>query len=480
MAVSRKTSRRQLVVCCVIVAASISCAGGALGHAGEPDPPPKQGQPPVPGDTFDNRIRLKGLELDQKAADLQLERERTKQLEAVLAVKERVVALEAQRRRDAAFELQQLQQKRQTLEARIEYARRTVLQSFDVYERGLIPNPPPTSKRTRSGKVIEGFFERSKRQREQKLYRLLEFREKSGGLIASGGALNFFVELCGPSAFAHDFYRTANKGKPDPNDNFLNQLVNQFLLQPAVLEQIRYQRGLTGPKLSGRLNQPPLDVNWPAILNRSLKKRTDDIERRREAVLLELKNKAGVSPETADGLLDAVRDLLTAMHGLEEALMQDIRKNGQNVRAQSDWLRYHSAEEHVRLLLAGAYRLIEAHTLADVSLPPLNDKGPATVEQLLTYMHQNNLRFSPADANGQTAYNTIFELMSRYYIDLRQLKLDTAQNEQRVEGLRAEEAEVKEVALGNRLDNLQQTEVDVARFKAMAAMSNALLGAIKD
>ena len=111
--------------------------------------------------------------------------------------------------------------------------------------------------------------------------------------------------------------------------------------------------------------------------------------------------------------------------------MQNIRKNGQNVRAQSDWLRYHSAEEHVRLLLAGAYRFIEAHTLADVSLPPLNDKGPATVEQLLTYMHQNSLRFSPADANGQTAYNTIFELMSRYYIDLRQLKLDTAQNEQR-------------------------------------------------
>ena len=95
MAVSRKTSRRQLVVCCAIVAASISCAGGALGHAGEPDPPPKQGQPPVPGDTFDNRIRLKGLELDQKAAELQLERERTKQMEAVLAVKERVVALEA-------------------------------------------------------------------------------------------------------------------------------------------------------------------------------------------------------------------------------------------------------------------------------------------------------------------------------------------------------------------------------------------------
>jgi hypothetical protein len=328
-------------------------------------------------------------------------------------------------------------------------------------------------------------FERSKRLREQMLYRLLQLRNQSGGLIANGDALNFFVELCGASAFAHTFYRTTSAGKKaqdDSADAFLSRLTDQYLLPPEVLRHIRYQRGLSGPKLSGRLNQDPLDVTWPAILKRSLSKRTDDIERRREEILRQLRANRAVSPEAADGLLDAVRDLLAAMHDEEEVLMQEIRRNGTNTRAQraqGDWLRYHAAEAHVRVLLAGAYRLIEARGIADVSVPPLDDKNGVTVEKLLTYMHENNLRFSPSDLNGQTAYNSIFELMSRYYIDLAQLKLQTAKDEQRVEVMRGEEAQVKEVMLGNKLDNLQQTEIELARLKAVAAMSTAVIGAIR-
>jgi hypothetical protein len=435
-----------------------------------------QADPPAPARSgFEESIR-------QKALELEFERERSRQQDAALAIREKVIDLESQRRRVAAYELEQLRHKRETLEARIDYARRSVLQSFDVYDRGLIPNRPSTAKRKRNGKEIEGSFERSKRLREQMLYRLLEFRGQSGGLIASGDALNFFLELSGPSAFAHTFYRTtkaASNSHDDPDEAFLSRITDQYLLPPEVLRHIRYQRGLSGPKLSGRLNQDPLDVNWPAILKRSLSKRTADIERRREEVLSQLRANRAVSPEAADGLLDAVRDLLTAMHEEEASLMQEIRRHGTNSRAQGDWLRYHAAEDHVRILLAGAFRLIEARGIADVSLPPLDDKKGVTVEKLLTYMHENNLRFSPSDSNGQTAYHSIYELMSRYYIDLRSLKLETAKNEQRVAALRVEEAQVKEVMLGNRLDNIQQTEIEVARFKAMAAMSSALLGAIR-
>jgi clan AA aspartic protease (TIGR02281 family) len=453
--------------------AALSISTTNLLHQAVAQPNQLPNQPPAPA----HNGFVQGIQ--QKTLELELERERAKREEAVLAIREKVIDLEAQRRRVAAHELEQLRRKRDTLEARIDYARRSVLQSFDVYDRGSFPTPS-TLKRTRSGKVIEGSFERSKRLREQMLYRLLQLRRESGGLIANGDALNFFLELCGPSAFAHTFYRTAKpagKAQADPDDAFLSQITDQFVLRPEVLRHIRYQRGLTGPKLSGRLNQDPLDVTWPAILKGSLSKKTGDIERRREEALKQLRENRTVSPEAADGLLDAVRDLLAGMHDEEESLMHEIRRNGRNSRAQRDWLRYNAAEAHVRVLLAGAYRLIEARGITDVILPPLDDKKGVTVEKLLTYMHENNLRFSPADLNGQPAYNSIFEVMSRYYIDLAQLKLQTAKDEHRVEALRQEEAQVKEVMLGNKLDNLQQTEIELARIKATAEIGRALIEA---
>ena len=469
----------RLVRCCSVAAAFALSVADLKCRADSEDQPPRQrttpSQPaPSLEDQFERGIR-------QKALDLDIQREQTRQLEATLAIRERVNQLESQRRRDAAAELDQLRSKRESLEKRIDYARRSVLQSFDVYDRGLIPTPTPSATPSRRSKrPRETSFERSNRLRAQMLHRLLVFRGESAGLIANGDALNFFVELCGPSAFAHTFVRAANpQGKaPNPDDAFLSQITDQFKLPPDVLRHIRYQRGMSGPKLSGRLNQDPLDVNWPAILKRSLRNRTDDIERRREQVLKELRQNRPVPPEIADALLDAVRDLLTAIYHEEESLMQEIRRNGRNTPAQADWLRYHAAEAPVRVLLAGAYRLIEAREIADVSLPPLNVKNGVTVENLLTYMHENNLRFSPADLNGQPAYNSIFELMSRYYIDLSALKLETVKNEQRVEVMHAQEAQVKEVMLGNQLDNVQRTEIEVARLKASAAMSAALLGAI--
>jgi clan AA aspartic protease (TIGR02281 family) len=414
-------------------------------------------EPPAPA----HNGWLQGIQ--QTALELDLQRKLSEREDAALRIREKVIDLEDQRRQVAARELAQLRQKREGLEARIEYARRCVLQSFDVYDRGLVPYPTAVSQR----------FQRAKRLREQMLHRLLEFRRESGGLVASGDALNFFLELCGPTAFAHTFIR-AGKAQAGPGP--------AFLIPGDVLRHIRYQRGLSGPRLSGRLNQDPLDVNWPAILKKSLSRKTGDIEQRREEVLRELRKNRAVSPKSADGLLDAVHDLLTAMRAEEESLMQEIRRKGTNVRAQAqaDWLRYHAAESHVRILLAGAYRLIEARGIADVSLPPLDDKNGVTVEKLLAYMHENSLCFSPSDLNGQPAYNSIFDLMARYYIDLSELKLDTAKNEQRVQAIRAEEAQVKEVMLGNKLDNMQQTEIELARIRAVSEIGRALIEARKN
>ena len=74
--------------------------------------------------------------------------------------------------------------------------------------------------------------------------------------------------------------------------------------------------------------------------------------------------------------------------------------------------------------------------------------------------------FSPSDANGQVAYGRILELMVVYYTDLAQYKIDTENGERKVETLKRQEDEVNEVVLGNKLNNIQQTEIEVSKWNA--------------
>jgi hypothetical protein len=402
-----------------------------------------------------------------KILRLEVERARIQQQDLALSIRSREVELEQERRRTAAVELAALKSQRETLEKRIEYARKTVLASFDVSDRGYVPNP----------QTLPKSLERAKLLRENMLKRLLMYRSDSKNYIADGTALNFFVELCGPSAFAGEFYHAALKAGQGPNPaevEWLNQLTKATRIKPEDLEQIRYQRGLAGPKLSGRLNEDPLDTNWPAILRTvTFRQRTQDIERRRAQVLAELRTKNGISPKSADGLLDAANDFLTAIQDEEKAIMQRLRENASSRREKTDWFRLHAAEEPVRVFLAGCYRLIEARKIADVSLPALNDPNGVTVERLLAYMHENKLNFSPSDANGQVAYGRILELMVLYYQDMAQYKVDAEKGERRVEAMRKQEDEINEVVLGNKLNNFQQTEVTVARANVETARANA-------
>jgi clan AA aspartic protease (TIGR02281 family) len=416
----------------------------------------------------DDEQRLKKLQLDVDLARIQ-------QQDLALSIRKREVELEQERRRTAAIELAALKSQRETLEKRIEYARKTVLASFDVSDRGFVPDP----------QKLPASLQRAKRLRENMLKRLLMYRGDSKNYIADGTALNFFVELCGKSAFASEFYQAAaQKVGPGPNPvgmQWLNQLAKVTLINPQDLAQIRYQQGLSGPKLSGRLNEEPLDTNWPAIL-RSEKFRpyTGDIEKRRAEVLAQLRNKKSISPKSADGLLDAANNLLTAIQDEELALMQRLRENGSPRREKKDWFRLHTAEEPIRVLLAGCYRLIEARKIEDVSLPPLAGPQGVTVERLLAYMHENKLNFSPSDANGQVAYGRILELMVVYYTDLAQYKIDTENGERKVETLKRQEDEINEVVLGNKLNNIQQTEIEVSKWNAIGEIGRAVVESSRD
>jgi hypothetical protein len=324
---------------------------------------------------------------------------------------------------------------REALERRVAAARETVLQSFDVYDRGILATSP----------AVREKFRKSKERRDNLVHRYLEYAADYKGSIASGEAQNFFLELCGSSAFADQFSRTAKQpnAKKDPDQNFLSFVTAEYRLNGDIIRHLIFKRGLTGPLLTSRFNQDPLDTTWPEVLRtRDFLRRTAEIEKCRDAVMLELHAGKPVSAERADALLQAVNDLLIAVKEKKQALMHEVRQRGTNDVAQREWIRFHAAEKRLQALLQGAYRLIEARTVDDVKPPPLDEKNGVTIEELMAYMQTNNLYFSPSDLNGEPAYKRVFDLMTRYYIDLVTLK-----NVER--GLEAAQEEEKRIAQAN-------------------------------
>lgn len=372
------------------------------------------------------------------------------------AVAYRVKALqyEDRRREDAKRELDQLRARRQTLEDRVNYAKKVALTSFQIDSRGLVPQPAQSLKT----------FERWKQVRATTARRLLEFREKSAGSIANGSALNFFLLECGSTAFEHSFYRKNLKqsSASTEEDQMLRELTETYRLPKSITRHVVWRQGLTGPKLTGRLNELPLDTKWSRVLREaSFKPYTSKIERLRDQALKELESGQPVSAKTADQLLDAVHDL---MEQVKFSKREEIRRiKDKTARSHEDWQRYNEAEKHVNRLIGGAYRFVEGYELKDVALDPLNLEDGLTVEDLLAYMHQNTLTFAEADANGQSAYNMIFEMMTRYYVDLcafrASIKDKIAEGTRELEAMRAEESELKEIARGNRLSNVQQFDL---------------------
>jgi hypothetical protein len=323
--------------------------------------------------------------------------------------------LEAEHLRRSNVERKDWHHDREALEHRLALARETVMQSFDVYDRGILQTSPE----------VRAKFHKSKVRREQMLHRLIEYRNDSAGKISNGDAENFFLELCGSSAFAGQFDRSTKlpNAKKDPSQGFLSTITSEYRLRSDVIHHIIYKRGLTGPRLTGRINQEPLEIEFPEVLRGpDFSPRIAEIKKCRDAVLQELHAGKPVSSEVADALLKAVNDLVVAVKEKKAALMQEVRLHGQNDVVHREWDRFNRVAGRLHSLLQGAYRLIEAVSIDDVAVPPLDEKNGVTIEELMAYMHTNNLYFFPADPNGEAAYNMVFEMMSRYYIDLVMLK----------------------------------------------------------
>jgi hypothetical protein len=276
-------------------------------------------------------------------------------------------------------------------------------------------------------------------QRDAFLFRLLSRDEATKGAISRGSALNFFLEKLGAPAFDHALYRELTKQKqslagPQRPEKLLTQgSEGEFVLDESTTGHIRYTRGSTGAKLTGRLNEGPLDLAWPAVLrSEGFTPLTRRIEKARDKALDELRSGKPVSSAAGDELLEAVNSLCRRLTA------EKLKNSGNEL-----W-RWVLAERHGKLLMGGAYRLVEARTLDDAVVDTFKS---GTIEELLAFMHRHNLRFAEADANGESAYNSIAEMMIRYYSDLEALRGAVAEELKLMGG--GHEGALMELTLGN-------------------------------
>jgi hypothetical protein len=357
--------------------------------------------------------------------------------------------LEKERQIRASEELERLRMRRVDLASRTHYARQWILSNYEFDSLSIIRELPselsgldgqrnPVGgqksaaaaaadrlKQQRAG-IVAGIA-RARLAEDKMLGLLLDRKSQMNGAIASGRALNFFLAKLSPAAFDHALYRqmiqlpgTASEsaaGSPPPAGLLDDGRSTAITLDEGVIRHVRYTRGLNQVQETGRLNKGPLDLEWPRILRREeFSAAREAIQKSRDAAVSELKAGGPVSNATADQLLSGVKRL--------SKQVSDARLAWMKTGPPEESVSWRGAEVHARLLISGAYRLIEA-THADDVLTETFSGG--TIEELMAFMYRNHLQFAPADSNGTLAYKTILEQMIYYYHDLQSLRAAIAE-----------------------------------------------------
>lgn len=358
------------------------------------------------------------------------------QRDAKKAFKEAIDALERideQDRKDMAEELERVRKRLAVVGDRVATMRQWTQYNFALERQGRIQRPQTVSK----------YLKDLQHRKQTTEYVLLEFRDQSRGAIKSGRALNFFLDECGPAALEMDYCSSLSRYQSRQGDadelerDILSGMASNYPLDDGIIRHIRFRRGLTGSKLTGRINQKPLDLeHLNSVLRKDeFREQINHIASLRDRALAELAKGQPVSSDTAGRLVDAVQGLLNDIRSAKKKQA----KSGFNAMRP-----YAQAERQMFAIFEGASRLIEAHESSDVTLEEFKS---GTIRDLLAYMQRNNLHFDAADDNGDAAYSTLYTLLSKFYLDLRSLQEAVHQAEAAYAGLAQRERQIEDAKL---------------------------------
>ena len=273
---------------------------------------------------------------------------------------------------------------------------------FEIGEREVIDKP----------KILANRLKKAEEQRENEIYRLLNFSEKSAGGIETGKALNTLLEVIGPAARDN-----AEARKLNPLYGVqLSAGTTGVLIDEKLWSGLGWQDNTLGAKATGKINQDPIDVEWPQILkDPRFAESRHAIEEARERLLTDLRAGKGVSSELEKAMRDAVANL---NRDYAEYTKQWIKNPPPRASRPAEYQRLCYGKRHIEKLITSTYQVVEARGIEEVA--PAAQFAGGNIEDFVAYMQVNNLRFSPpSKTTDRRAYYTVFNQMLRYYLDLK-------------------------------------------------------------
>ncbi len=306
-------------------------------------------------------------------------------------------------RAEVARQIDEREAKRkEKLEARREEVRQWTKTQFEIGEREVIDKPAMMAPRLQQWQT----------QRDNEVFRLLNFREKSVGGIESGKALNTLLGRIGSAALENSEARKLNPLYGVP----LYGATAEMQVNNEMLRKLSWEQNLLGAKSSGAFNKDPGDVEWPQILrDERWAESRHAVEEARARVLDELKAGRGVTTDLEKALCNAIATLNSDYAQFSK---QWIKNPPPVASRPEEYRRLCNGKRHIEKLINTTYQLVDATEIADVA--PVEKFQEGNIEDFLAYMQRNNLQFSPATKGpSRTAYYQVFNLMVRYYLDLK-------------------------------------------------------------
>ena len=329
----------------------------------------------------------------------------------------------------------QLQVERAALLAKLDKQEQVV----NYVRRWLISEPQDRIREVRpNARTSTKYLARIHKRKEVVLDRILEFPWESRGSVVSGRALNALLDACGETAAQRreksEFLQqqAGLGGGPELPERITievdeqNRSLSLLQVPENLVRRIRFSRGLTESKLTGRINEDVLSLEWPLVLRDPVyTSYRDVIQEIRQKALKELANGKGIEFATAVDLKQSV----------DKLYLRILSDEGRLARRKVDanyWLKYRRAVSHVDRMRHSVLRFAEAIQIEDVHVPEFKGK---TVEELCAYMHVNAMRFVEAGPNDQEAYYQIFRLMTRYYVEMQFQRSVLERDEKQLERL---------------------------------------------
>ena len=411
-----------------------------------------EGDPPAVEDV----LRRLLADRDQiKEAELHVESQR-------LAVIQQAMQLDNERKRTAKNERENLELRIKAMDLRIQQ-KEWALRQLEPGQ-SLLPRSEGVSRR------MSQWAESRKRWKRM----FIDFPQKSRGAVSSGRALNYFLQVCGPTALEHKIFLEqlqdkARRTELEDDQLTLGKSIEAIRTRQAMIREVsgakvftaeqlhdvQLKKGLVGQKLKIRLNHEALPLDWPYVIasNKTFVRYRKSLEASKKNSLDQLRKGDGINVSTQQRLMadtDAISQQFETERAKFYARLRRLvhQKSPDAARASRIAPEWIAAKLFLKDLRGSVARFISARKIQDVEAR-LDDNPDQTfsVADVLAFLSRHGLRFARADPREEETYQRLFEEMKRYYVDLTAMRVAMQSERQYVDLSRQQADRLMQVEL---------------------------------